>query len=141
MKSIGLFFARRQRSIHGLMIFRHDEGRGLQTADTMPNVPIIFDVLTDSKARALLGLVTTPGHLAFHCSDHLASTTDRLEILQQCTLQLMKDEEYRAEADERPADGPGCERHRVAEADRGEPVVGAGPVVEDLAMAGIKAEE
>ncbi len=73
----------------------------VQTADTIPNVPIIFDVVTNSRARALLRLVTTPGHIGLPLLGPPGIPTDRLEILRHSYARLMADEEYRADADKR----------------------------------------
>ena len=73
----------------------------VQSFDGMPNVPVLNDVVTDSKAKALLGLVTAPSRIGLPLMGPPGIPADRLEILRQSYLRLMDDQEYRADADRR----------------------------------------
>jgi tripartite-type tricarboxylate transporter receptor subunit TctC len=73
----------------------------VQSFDAMAGVPILADVVLDSNARALLGLVTTPSHIGLPLLGPPGIPSDRLEILRQSYQNLMDDAEYRAEADRR----------------------------------------
>jgi tripartite-type tricarboxylate transporter receptor subunit TctC len=73
----------------------------VQSFDAMAGVPILADVVLDSNARALLGLVTTPSHIGLPLLAPPGIPSERLEILRQSYLHLMDDAEYRAEADRR----------------------------------------
>jgi hypothetical protein len=67
----------------------------------MPDVPVLADVVTDGKAKALLGLVTAPSRIGLPLLGPPGIPTDRLELLRQSYMRLMDDQEYRAEADRR----------------------------------------
>jgi len=73
----------------------------VQSFDAMVGVPLLADVVADTNARALLGLVTTPSHIGLPLLGPPGIPSDRLEILRQSYLRLMDDAEYRAEADRR----------------------------------------
>jgi len=73
----------------------------VQSFDAMAGVPMLADVVADTNARALLGLVTTPSHIGLPLLGPPGIPPDRLEILRQSYLRLMDDAEYRAEADRR----------------------------------------
>jgi tripartite-type tricarboxylate transporter receptor subunit TctC len=73
----------------------------VQSAGAMPNVPILSNVLTNDKSRALLSLVTTPSQIGLPLLGPPGIPADRLEILRQSYMQLMDDKEYRADADRR----------------------------------------
>jgi tripartite-type tricarboxylate transporter receptor subunit TctC len=115
----------------------------VQSVDAFPNVPILSEVVTNAKAKALLGLVTVPSRIGLPLLGPPGITADRLEILRQSYARLMADEEYRADADRRGlpvgrAVG-GVELQKlVAESLSGVPEA---VVKEYMAMAGIKAEE
>ena len=72
----------------------------VQSFDAMAGVPILADVVLDSNARALLGLVTTPSHIGLPllARPHPVRA-DR--NLRQAYQNPMDDAEYRAEADRR----------------------------------------
>ena len=70
----------------------------VQSFDAMVGVPLLADVVADTNARALLGLVTTPSHIGLPLLGPPGIPSDRLEILRQSYLRLMDDAEYRAEA-------------------------------------------
>jgi tripartite-type tricarboxylate transporter receptor subunit TctC len=115
----------------------------VQSVDAFPNVPILSDVVTNDKSRALLGLVTTPSRIGLPLLGPPGIPADRLEILRQSYMRLMADEEYRADADRRGlpvgrAVG-GVELQKlIAESLSSVPEA---VVKEYMAMAGIKAEE
>jgi tripartite-type tricarboxylate transporter receptor subunit TctC len=73
----------------------------VQTADVMPQVPVLADVLTNDKSRALLELVTIPNHIGLPLLGPPGIPADRLAILRQSYMRLMADAEYRAEAERR----------------------------------------
>jgi tripartite-type tricarboxylate transporter receptor subunit TctC len=73
----------------------------VQSFDAMAGVPLLADVVVDSNARALLGLVTTPSQIGLPLLGPPGIPSERLEILRQSYQQLMDDAEYRAEADRR----------------------------------------
>jgi tripartite-type tricarboxylate transporter receptor subunit TctC len=73
----------------------------VQSFDSLPNVPVLADVVTDPKAKVLLGLVTTPSHIGLPLMGPPGIPADRLDILRQSYLRLMEDQEYRADADRR----------------------------------------
>jgi hypothetical protein len=73
----------------------------VQSFDGMPDVPVLADVVTDGKAKALLGLVTAPSRIGLPLLGPPGIPTDRLELLRQSYMRLMDDQEYRAEADRR----------------------------------------
>src|SRR5262245_11230296 len=73
----------------------------VQSFDAMAGVPLLNDVVVDSNARALLGLVTTPSHIGLPLLGPPGIPSERLEILRQAYQHLMDDPEYRAEADRR----------------------------------------
>jgi tripartite-type tricarboxylate transporter receptor subunit TctC len=73
----------------------------VQSFDAMAGVPILADVVLDSNARALLGLVTTPSHIGLPLLGPPGIPSERLEVLRQAYQNLMDDAEYRAEADRR----------------------------------------
>ena len=64
-------------------------------------MPVLPDVVTDGKARALLGLVTTPSQIGLPLMGPPGIPADRLDILRKSYLRLMDDKEYREEADRR----------------------------------------
>jgi tripartite-type tricarboxylate transporter receptor subunit TctC len=73
----------------------------VQSFDAMPGVPLLFDVVADPNARALLGLVTTPSQIGLPLLGPPGIAPERLEVLRRSYMRLMEDAEYRAEADRR----------------------------------------
>jgi tripartite-type tricarboxylate transporter receptor subunit TctC len=73
----------------------------VQSSGYFPNVPVLADVVTDANARALLGLVTTPGNIGLPLLGPPGVPEDRLDILRKSYLRLMDDAEYRADAEKR----------------------------------------
>jgi tripartite-type tricarboxylate transporter receptor subunit TctC len=73
----------------------------VQSSDYFPNVSLLFDVVADQKAKAILGLVTTPSHIGLPLLGPPGIASERLEILRKSYMRLMEDSEYRAEADRR----------------------------------------
>jgi tripartite-type tricarboxylate transporter receptor subunit TctC len=73
----------------------------VQSSAYFPNVPVLADVVTDANARALLGLVTTPGNIGLPLLGPPGMPQDKLDILRKSYLRLMEDNEYRAEAERR----------------------------------------
>jgi hypothetical protein len=115
----------------------------VQSVDAFPNVPILSEVVTNDRSRALLGLITTPSRIGLPLLGPPGIPANRLEILRQSYMRLMADEEYRADADRRGlpvgrAVG-GVELQKlIAESLSSVPDA---VVKEYMAMAGIKAEE
>jgi tripartite-type tricarboxylate transporter receptor subunit TctC len=72
-----------------------------QSFDHFPNVPVLSDVVTDSKTKALLGLVTTPSQIGLPLLGPPGLPADRLDILRKSYLRLMQDQQYLKEADQR----------------------------------------
>jgi tripartite-type tricarboxylate transporter receptor subunit TctC len=73
----------------------------VQSYRSLPNVPVLADVVTNPDARALLALVTTPSQIGLPLIAPPGISADRLDILRQSYRHLMEDEDYRAEADRR----------------------------------------
>jgi tripartite-type tricarboxylate transporter receptor subunit TctC len=73
----------------------------VQSYQSIPNVPVLADVVSNGDARALLGLVTTPSQIGLPLLGPPGIPPDRLEILRQSYMQLMDDATYRAEAERR----------------------------------------
>jgi tripartite-type tricarboxylate transporter receptor subunit TctC len=115
----------------------------VQSFDAMAGVPILADVVLDSNARALLGLVTTPSHIGLPLLGPPGIPSERLEVLRQAYQNLMDDAEYRAEADRRglPVGRAvsGAELQRLIAQKLS--AVPERLVKEYMAFAGIKAEE
>ena len=73
----------------------------VQSYQSLPNVPVLADVVSNPDARALLALVTTPSQIGLPLLGPPGIPADRLEVLRQSYRHLMEDEDYRAEADRR----------------------------------------
>ena len=73
----------------------------VQSYQSLPNVPVLAEVVTNPDARALLALVTTPSQIGLPLLGPPGIPADRLDILRQSYRRLMEDEDYRAEADRR----------------------------------------
>jgi len=115
----------------------------VQSVDAFPNVPILSEVVSNPKSKALLGLVTTPSRIGLPLLGPPGIPADRQEILRQSYMRLMADEEYRADADKRGlpvgrAVG-GVELQKLIATSLSS--VPDAVVKEYMAMAGIKAEE
>jgi tripartite-type tricarboxylate transporter receptor subunit TctC len=115
----------------------------VQSFDSLANVPVLAAVVTDPKARALLGLVTTPSHIGLPLMGPPGIPADRLDILRQSYLRLMEDQEYRADADKRGlpvgrAVGGAELQKLIAESLSSAPDA---VVKEYMAITGLKAEE
>jgi tripartite-type tricarboxylate transporter receptor subunit TctC len=73
----------------------------VQSHQSLPNVPVLADVVASPDARALLALVTTPSQIGLPLVAPPGIPAERLDILRQSYRRLMEDEEYRAEAERR----------------------------------------
>ena len=73
----------------------------VQSAPSLPGVPILADVVASADARALLALVTTPSQIGLPLMGPPGIPAERLEVLRQSYARLMQDEDYRAEAERR----------------------------------------
>jgi tripartite-type tricarboxylate transporter receptor subunit TctC len=115
----------------------------VQAYDGMPDVPVLSDVVTDPKAKALLNLVTTPSTIGLPLMGPPGIPASRLELLRKSYMELMADEEYRAEAEKRgqpvgrAVDGAKLQQLIVERLSS----VPDSVVKEYMAFAGIKAEE
>lgn len=73
----------------------------LQTFEEMPNVPVLDSFITNEKEKALLTLMNTPSRIGLPLLAPPNIPADRLEILRKSYDQLVKDKEYRDEAEKR----------------------------------------
>jgi tripartite-type tricarboxylate transporter receptor subunit TctC len=73
----------------------------VQSYQSLPNVPVLSDVVTNPNSNALLALVTTPSQIGLPLIAPPGIPADRLEVLRQSYQRLMADEDYRAEAERR----------------------------------------
>ncbi len=73
----------------------------VQSDHSLPNVPVLADVVANPDARALLALVTIPSQIGLPLVAPPGIPADRLELLRQSYRRLMEDEDYRAEAERR----------------------------------------
>jgi tripartite-type tricarboxylate transporter receptor subunit TctC len=73
----------------------------LQTFEEMPNVPVLDAFITNEKEKALLTLMNTPSRIGLPLLAPPNIPADRLEILRRSYDQLVKDKEYRDEAEKR----------------------------------------
>jgi tripartite-type tricarboxylate transporter receptor subunit TctC len=115
----------------------------VQSFDVFPKVPVLSDVVTNAKAKGLLGLVTTPSHVGLPLLGPPGVPAERLEVLRRSYMRLMADKDYQAEAEKRglPAGRPisGAELQKIiAQSLSGVPE----PLVQEyLAFSGIKASK
>ncbi len=73
----------------------------LQTFEELPNVPVLDSFITNEKEKALLTLMNTPSRIGLPLLAPPNIPADRLEILRKAYDQLVKDKEYRDEAEKR----------------------------------------
>jgi tripartite-type tricarboxylate transporter receptor subunit TctC len=73
----------------------------IQTFEEMPNVPVLDNFVTNDKEKALLTLMNTPSRIGLPLLAPPAIPAERLEILRKSYDQLVKDKEYREEAERR----------------------------------------
>jgi tripartite-type tricarboxylate transporter receptor subunit TctC len=73
----------------------------VQSYQSLPNVPVLSDVVTNPNSNALLALVTTPSQIGLPLVAPPGIAPERLDILRQAYRQLMEDQDYRAEAERR----------------------------------------
>ena len=72
-----------------------------QTFEDMPNVPIMSDLITNPKERALLALLNAPSQVGLPLMAPPGVPKDRLEILRASYAKMVADTEYRQEAEKR----------------------------------------
>jgi len=115
----------------------------VQSFQSLPNVPVLSEVMANPDAKALLGLVTTPSQIGLPLIAPPGTPAERLDILRQSYLRLMDDAEYRAEAERR-----GLPVGRAVAAAELQALISRGlssvpePVVKAyLAFTGLKADE
>jgi tripartite-type tricarboxylate transporter receptor subunit TctC len=73
----------------------------VQSFESLPDVPVLADVVANPDAKALLALVTTPSQIGLPLLGPPGIPADRLDILRQSYLRLMADADYRADAERR----------------------------------------
>jgi tripartite-type tricarboxylate transporter receptor subunit TctC len=73
----------------------------VQSYASLPDVPVIADVVANPDARALLALVTTPSQIGLPLIAPPGTPAAQLEILRQSYERLMQDADYRADAERR----------------------------------------
>jgi tripartite-type tricarboxylate transporter receptor subunit TctC len=73
----------------------------VQSAPSLPGVPVLADVVAKADARALLALVTIPSEIGLPLLAPPGIPADRLDVLRQAYRRLMEDQDYRAEAERR----------------------------------------
>ena len=73
----------------------------VQSYQSLPDVPVLADVVASPDARALLALVTTPSQIGLPLVAPPGIPAERLDILRQSYQHLMEDQDYRAEAERR----------------------------------------
>src|SRR5258708_8580085 len=73
----------------------------VQSYQSLPNVPVLADVVANPDARALLALVTTPSQIGLPLIAPPGIPAGRLDILRQSYMRLMHDEADPSET-ERP---------------------------------------
>jgi tripartite-type tricarboxylate transporter receptor subunit TctC len=73
----------------------------VQSYQSLPDVPVLADVVANPDARALLALVTTPSQIGLPLMGPPGIPADRLDVLRQSYVRLMQDQDYRAEAERR----------------------------------------
>ena len=73
----------------------------IQTFEEMPNVPVLDTLVTNEKEKALLTLMNTPSRIGLPVLAPPGIPADRLEVLRKSYGQLVKDKEYREEAEKR----------------------------------------
>jgi tripartite-type tricarboxylate transporter receptor subunit TctC len=71
----------------------------VQSYQSLPDVPVLADVVGSADARALLALVTTPSQIGLPLMGPPGIPPERLDILRQAYARLVQDEDYRAEAE------------------------------------------
>ena len=72
-----------------------------QTFEDMPNVPIMSDLVSNPKEKALLALLNAPSQVGLPLMAPPGIPKDRLEILRASYAKMVEDKEYRAEAEKR----------------------------------------
>lgn len=73
----------------------------LQSFEDLPNVPILTDLITNPKEKALLVMLNAPARIGLPLLGPPGVPRDRLETLRKSYAQLVQDKEYREEAEQR----------------------------------------
>jgi tripartite-type tricarboxylate transporter receptor subunit TctC len=73
----------------------------VQTLDELPGVPILSDAVTDTRAKALLGLLLTPARIGLPLMGPPNISAGRLELLRESYMRMAADKNYREEAERR----------------------------------------
>jgi len=72
-----------------------------QTFEDMPNVPIMSDLISNPKEKALLALLNAPSQVGLPLMAPPGIPKDRLEILRASYAKMVVDKDYREEAEKR----------------------------------------
>ncbi len=72
-----------------------------QTFEDMPNVPIMSELISNPKEKALLALLNAPSQVGLPLMAPPGIPKDRLEVLRASYLKMVEDKEYRDEAEKR----------------------------------------
>lgn len=80
----------------------------VQTFEDLPNVPVLSDVITNPKERALLSMLNTPARIGLPVLGPPSIPQDRLEVLRKSYAQMANGKAYQQEAEKRglPAGRP-----------------------------------
>ena len=73
----------------------------VQTFEDLPNVPVLLDIVSNPKEKALLSLLSTPSRIGLPVMGPPGVPADRLEILRASYVKLVEDKDYREEAESR----------------------------------------
>ena len=73
----------------------------VQTLDELPGIPILSNAVTDTRAKALLGLLLTPARIGLPLMGPPNIPAGRLELLRESFVRMNADKDYREEAERR----------------------------------------
>ncbi len=73
----------------------------LQSMEEHPGVPLMADAVSDSNARALLGLLLAPSRIGLPLMGPPNIPAERLELLRRSYLQMTADKDFRDESEKR----------------------------------------
>ena len=72
-----------------------------QTFEDMPNVPVMSELITNPKEKALLALLNAPSQVGLPLMAPPGIPQDRLEVLRASYANMVQDKDYREEAEKR----------------------------------------
>jgi len=73
----------------------------VQILNELPGVPILSEVVTDARAKALLGLLLTPARIGLPLMGPSNIPADRLQVLRESYMRMTADKDYSEEAERR----------------------------------------